>query len=200
MIKEGRKIHIAVLASGSGTNAENIINYFNQSANISVSLIISNKTDAFVLQRAARMGIPSLVIPSSAWKEQDYVSDILHQYQIDFLVLAGYLVLIPSWLVKEFSGRIINIHPSLLPKYGGKGMYGDKVHQAVVDSGDQVSGITIHQVNEHYDEGDVVFQAQCPVYETDTAETLAQRIHKLEYEFYPQIIEKVALEYFKRHQ
>jgi len=190
-MKKTGSINIAILASGSGTNAENITRYFEGHPHINVALFISNKADSTVLERAKRLNIPSTVIPFKMWKEESQVSELLDQHNIDFLVLAGYLLLIPSWLVKKFAGKIINIHPSLLPKYGGKGMYGDHVHHAVIMSGDKKSGITIHHVNEHYDKGDVIFQIECPVLPGDTPQTLAQRIHTLEYEHYPRVIEKV---------
>jgi phosphoribosylglycinamide formyltransferase 1 len=185
------KYNVAILASGSGTNAENLVNYFRKSTDIAVSVIISNKSDAFVLQRAARLEVPSEVISGKQWQDISSVSQIFDKYRVDFLILAGYLLLIPSWVVAKYPGKIINVHPALLPKYGGKGMYGDFVHNAVIDAGDDKSGITIHLVNEHYDEGDIIFQKECPVFENDTPETLAQRIHQLEYQYFPEVVEKV---------
>jgi phosphoribosylglycinamide formyltransferase 1 len=185
------KYNVAILASGSGTNAENLVNYFRKSTDIAVSVIISNKSDAFVLQRAARLEVPSEVISGKQWQDISSVSQIFDKHQVDFLILAGYLLLIPSWVVAKYPGKIINVHPALLPKYGGKGMYGDFVHNAVIDAGDDKSGITIHLVNEHYDEGDIIFQKECPVFENDTPETLAQRIHQLEYQYFPEVVEKV---------
>jgi phosphoribosylglycinamide formyltransferase 1 len=192
-MKQFKPINIAILASGSGTNAERISHYFNDHETINVSLVISNKPEAFVLERAKRLGIPSEIILPEKWKDEKHVLTVMDYYKIDFLVLAGYLLLIPSWLVMRYSGKIINIHPSLLPKYGGKGMYGDRVHAAVIAAKDVKSGITIHHVNEHYDQGDVIFQAECPVLATDTPDTLATKIHTLEYEHFPRIIEKVIL-------
>jgi phosphoribosylglycinamide formyltransferase 1 len=197
-MKKTGTVNLVILASGSGTNAENIIRYFSGHPNTRVSLVISNKEDATVLERAKQLEVPSAVIPFKMWKEESQVLEILEGYKIDFLVLAGYLLLIPSWLVKKYSGKIINIHPSLLPKYGGKGMYGDHVHTAVIGAGDKYSGITIHHVNEHYDKGDVIFQTRCPVLPTDTPQTLAERIHALEYEHYPRVIEKVIREQITR--
>lgn len=187
-------VNIAILASGSGTNAENIIRYFSQHDTIKVSLVISNKHDAYVLQRASNLQVDAITISAKEWKDEQQVSAILDRYEIDFLVLAGYLLLIPSWLVKRYAGKIVNIHPALLPSYGGKGMYGDHVHNAVIAAGDRESGITIHHVNEHYDQGDVIFQARCPVYPADTPQTLATRIHELEYRHFPEVIEKVIME------
>ncbi len=184
---------IAVFASGSGTNAQHIAEYFHAHADIRVSLIISNKRDAFVLERAERMKIPAVVITGEAFREGRYIQGVLSSHQIDFIVLAGFLLLLPATLIREYPGRILNIHPALLPKYGGKGMYGWHVHEAVIAAGEKESGISIHFVNESYDEGQVIFQAKCPVYESDTPDTLATRIHELEYSHYPRIIEKVVM-------
>jgi phosphoribosylglycinamide formyltransferase 1 len=193
-MKHTNPINIAILASGSGTNAERIIQHFTKHDTIRVSLVISNKPDAYVLERANRLNIPSDVIVPSQWKDDQFVLATMDKYKIDFLVLAGYLLLIPSWLVSKYTGRIINIHPSLLPKFGGKGMYGDHIHKAVIASGEVKSGITIHHVNDHYDQGDIIFQAECPVFPTDTPETLATKIHTLEYEHFPKVIERVIME------
>jgi phosphoribosylglycinamide formyltransferase 1 len=160
---------------------------------INVSLVITNRPDAFVLQRAKDEDVPALVIPNKHWNEKELVMEILNHHHIDFLILAGYLMLIPSWLVSQYHNRIINIHPALLPNYGGKGMYGERVHQAVIDSGDKVSGITIHYVNEEYDSGDIIFQAQCDVLPDDTPQSLASRIHQLEYKHYPRVAEEVIM-------
>jgi phosphoribosylglycinamide formyltransferase 1 len=187
------KIKVAILASGSGTNAQNLIRYFRGNDRINVSLLITNKPDAFVLQRAKDENIPAVVIPNNRWNEKGHVLEILNNNHIDFLILAGYLMLIPSWLVALYQNRIINIHPALLPNYGGKGMYGERVHQAVIDSGDKVSGITIHYVNEEYDSGDIIFQAQCVVLPDDTPQSLASRIHQLEYEHFPRVAEEVIM-------
>jgi phosphoribosylglycinamide formyltransferase 1 len=184
---------IAIFASGSGTNAENIAKYFQTKPQISVSCICTNRSDALVIERARRLNIPVLVFNRHDFYESDTVINYLIDNNIDWIILAGFLWLIPPGLINRFASKIINIHPALLPKYGGKGMYGDRVHQAVIDNHDAVSGITIHQVNEKYDEGSILFQATCPVEPTDTAETLAARVHKLEYEHFPRIIEEVVL-------
>ncbi len=186
-------VNIAILASGSGTNAENIIRYFKQHDTIKISLVISNKQDAYVLQRAANLQVDAITISAKEWKDEKMVTAILDKYKIDFLVLAGYLLLIPAWLVKRYADNILNIHPALLPAYGGKGMYGDHVHKAVIEAGEKESGITIHYVNEHFDQGDAIFQAKCPVFSADTPKTLATRIHALEYRHFPEVIEKVIL-------
>ncbi|MCX6269733.1 MAG: phosphoribosylglycinamide formyltransferase [Bacteroidetes bacterium] len=182
--------HIAIFASGSGTNAQRITEYFSGHPSITICLVLSNKADAFVLQRAASLKVPSFVFTPGEFREEDRVLEVLRQFHVDFIVLAGFLLLVPPSLVKAFPGRIVNIHPALLPGYGGKGMYGHHVHEAVIAAGETESGISIHYVNEHYDEGDIIFQARCPVMEGDTPETLAARIHLLEYQHYPLIIEQ----------
>jgi phosphoribosylglycinamide formyltransferase-1 len=184
---------IAIFASGSGSNAENIANYFRGNPVAEVSLILANRPDAYVLERARRLGIPSVVFDRKQFYETEKVLEILREHHIDLLVLAGFLWLVPDNLLKAYPGRIVNIHPALLPKYGGKGMYGEKVHLAVTASGDKVSGITIHYVDEHYDEGKIIFQATCEVTPNDTPESIAQKVHRLEYEHYPKEIEKFVL-------
>ena len=186
-----KKRNIAVFASGSGTNAQRITEYFSDHPEISVSMILSNKPDAYVLVRAKKLMIPSVVFDRHTFNETTEISGLLKKNKIDLIVLAGFLWLIPEDLIQAFRGRIINIHPALLPKYGGKGMYGSRVHEAVIQSRDKESGITIHFVNEKYDEGNIIFQAKCEVLPDDTPDTLAQRIHQLEYKHYPEVIEKV---------
>lgn len=180
--------NIAVFASGSGTNAQNIAEYFRAADDISVSLVLANKPDAFVLMRAKNLGIPSMVFTRKEFYESEIILDTLRKNKIEFIVLAGFLWLIPSYLLKAYSRKIINIHPALLPKYGGKGMYGAKVHEAVIRSGDKQSGITIHFVNDHYDEGEIIFQDSFEILPGDTAESIAQRVHMLEYLHFPRVI------------
>ena len=184
--------NIAILASGSGSNAQRISEYFTGHPTVRVKLILSNNPGAYVLTRALSLGIPSEVFNRDSFYNSDDILRMLKQYNISFIVLAGFLWLIPLSILEAFPGRIVNIHPALLPKYGGKGMYGQKVHEAVIKAGDRESGISIHYVNEHYDEGDIIFQARCPVMPDDTAESLAGRIHELEYEHYPRVIEGVV--------
>ncbi len=178
---------IAIFASGSGSNAENIVNFFKLSEVARVVLILSDNKDAYVFERARKIDVPSQYFQPDDLKNGKVLETLLN-HQIDFIVLAGYLKLFPQSIIEEFPHRIVNIHPALLPKFGGKGMYGDRVHQAVIESGDRESGITIHFVNKNYDDGAIVFQAKCPVLPDDKPETLAQRIHQLEYEFFPKII------------
>lgn len=192
-MKRESGVHIAIFASGSGTNAQNMIEYFRDHPDIHISLIISNKADAYVLKRAEKEQLPCKVLKGNEWDENGKASRVLQDNGINFIVLAGYLRLLPSWLIQQYPGRIVNIHPALLPKYGGKGMYGEYVHRAVIANGDKQSGITIHYVNEDYDKGDIVFQTRCPVLSSDTPASLAARIHQLEYEHYPRVVERIVM-------
>ncbi len=180
---------IAILASGGGSNAENIATYFHASPLARVSLIVSDNSRAYVLERARRLGVPAVVVPRPAWRDGAAVMQTINAHAPDYIVLAGFLSLVPPELVQAFRGRIVNIHPALLPAYGGKGMYGDNVHRAVVAAGERQSGITIHHVNEQYDDGAVIAQYTCEVSPDETPETLADKIHRLEYEHFPKIIE-----------
>jgi phosphoribosylglycinamide formyltransferase 1 len=182
---------IAIFASGSGTNAQAIVEYFKNNVDIRVSCILSNRPDAFVLERAKKLGIPSYTFTRDEYYNTSGILALLSENSVDFIALAGFLWLVPEYLIRAYPNRIVNIHPALLPKYGGKGMYGQKVHQAVIDNAETESGITIHLVNEKYDEGGIVFQAKCPVKPGDTPDSLASRIHLLEHEYYPRIIEKL---------
>lgn len=183
---------IALFASGSGSNAENIIRYFSVKDDISIPLVISNKKDAYVHERAARLNVPSYSFSKDEFDEGSVIIDLLRAYNIDFIVLSGFLLKVSQTLLDAFPHRIINIHPALLPKFGGKGMYGDRVHRAVVDSGEIESGITIHFINENYDEGDIIFQATCEVLPNDTPEEVARKVHSLEYAHFPKVIESVV--------
>lgn len=185
------KKNIAIFASGSGSNAENIIRYFRNNDSICVSLVLSNKSDAYVLERAHRLGVSCNVFPKEDWIAGDEVLAVLQEYRIDFIVLAGFLVRVPDLILHAYPNKIINIHPALLPKFGGKGMYGSRVHEAVVAAGEKESGITIHYINERYDEGNTIFQATCPVLPDDTPESVAEKVHALEYKHFPLVIEKV---------
>ena len=182
---------IAILASGSGSNAENIANYFNGSNYAEVSFIIANNPEAYVIERAKRLGIECAVVTKAQFMEADEIIAMLQERSIDFVVLAGFLLLVPAKLIRAYPGRIVNIHPALLPKHGGKGMYGDRVHKAVVESGDTESGITIHLIDEQYDKGTTFFQAKCPVLPTDTPDDVAAKVHALEYEHFPHVIEEI---------
>ena len=183
---------IAILASGEGTNAERIIRYFSEKRTAEVALVITNKAQAGVLKRTERLSVPSLVITAQGFADGEAL-EVLHQYDIDFIVLAGFLLKVPDNILHDYPNKIVNIHPALLPKFGGKGMYGSHVHQAVIASNEKESGITIHYIDEHYDEGNTIFQATCPVSPDDTPDTLATRVHQLEYEHFPRVIEAVIL-------
>lgn len=189
--------NLAIFASGSGTNAQRISEYFNENEKIKVSLILSNKPEAFVLTRAEKLGIPYFVFNRSEFYHSPTVLEKLKEYAIDIIVLAGFLWLVPEYLTQAFPNRILNIHPALLPKYGGKGMYGGKVHEAVKEANEPETGITIHYVNERYDEGQIIFQGKCGLTTEDTPETIADKVHELEYEHYPRVIEEVVNIYQK---
>lgn len=189
-----KKFRLAIFASGSGTNAEEIFKYFKDHDYIGVTLLLSNKPDAFALQRASKFGIPSAVVTREEFKEGSRLLSLLSDSGATHIVLAGFLWLVPTYLIHAFPEKIINIHPALLPRYGGKGMYGAKVHEAVKAAGDVESGITIHLVNEHYDEGTILFQARCPITPDQTPEEIAACVHALEYEHYPRVIEKWVME------
>ena len=184
-------INIAIFASGAGSNAQNIINHFKNHPFIKTVLIVCNKPNAGVLLIAEKEKIPFLLIEKEIFFKGDAYMGKLLEAKIDFIILAGFLWKIPSLLIKKFSGRIINIHPSLLPKYGGKGMYGNFVHEAVINAKEKESGITIHYVDELYDHGSIIFQEKCVIEKNDNAETLAKKIHLLEQKNFPRIIEKV---------
>lgn len=186
------KKRIAIFASGSGTNAEAIMKHFTGHENVEVVLILSNKPDAYVLERAKKFGVPTHVFNRSTFKNTNEIVDLLQSQNISLVVLAGFLWLIPEQLIQAFPNQIINIHPALLPKYGGKGMYGMNVHNAVKEAGETETGITIHYVNEQYDEGQIIHQAKCQVTPEDSPEDIAQKIHLLEHEYFPKVIEKLA--------
>jgi formyltetrahydrofolate-dependent phosphoribosylglycinamide formyltransferase len=189
--QQKRTTHIAIFASGAGSNAQKIIDHFRHSGHIEISLIVCNKPGAGVLTIAAKENIPALLIDKEKFFRGNAYADELKERKIDFIILAGFLWKIPAALIKAYPGKIVNIHPALLPKYGGKGMYGHHVHEAVISAKEKESGITIHYVDEQYDHGDAIYQAHCPVLENDTAESLANRIHRLEFEHYPQVIENI---------
>lgn len=177
---------IIIFASGSGSNAENLVHFFKNSE-VKVSAIFCNKPDAGVISRAARLGVPCEVFTAASFRESSFL-ELLKKYQPDFIILAGFLLKVPTYLISSFPNRILNLHPALLPSYGGKGMYGHHVHEAVIANREPHSGITIHLVNENYDEGRILFQAMCEVTSADTPDSLATKIHALEHCHFPQII------------
>lgn len=188
-----KQFRIAIFASGSGTNAEEIFKYFQPHSSIEVVTLVSNNAQAFALERAKKYDTPTLVFDRKQFRETHIVLEWLRQKNVTHIVLAGFMWLVPDYLVKAFPGKIINIHPALLPKFGGKGMYGMHVHEAVKAAGEKETGITIHEVNEHYDEGQIVFQARCEVKETDSPDQITEKVHSLEYQHYPHVIEKWIL-------
>jgi phosphoribosylglycinamide formyltransferase-1 len=183
--------NIAIFASGGGSNAEAIIQYFKDHHNIKVSLIISNKKNAYVLERAKNHSIPSIITTRDSFYRSEAILADLKKHKIDLIVLAGFLWLVPEYLIDAYPDRIINIHPALLPKYGGKGMYGHHVHQAVKDNNDPISGITIHLVNKDYDKGRHLLQATTLLSSTDSPEDIAAKVLKLEHRYFPQVIEHI---------
>jgi phosphoribosylglycinamide formyltransferase-1 len=185
--------NIAILASGTGTNAENIINYFSNRNTAQVALILSNKRQATVLKRAEEHNIRAVFFERKEFYVTGKILRYLALYKIDFIVLAGFLWLVPENILDQYPRRIINIHPALLPGYGGKGMYGEAVHKAVINNHETESGITIHYVNKLYDKGDIIFQAKCKVDPTDTPESLAEKVHALEYLHFPKVIEDLVV-------
>lgn len=185
--------NIVLFASGSGSNVENIVNYFSKTKTANITHLFCNKPDAFVLERAKRLKIEYTVFSKSDFYDTDFVLNKLKEFDTDLIVLAGFLWLTPSPIIKNYKNKIINIHPALLPKFGGKGMYGMHVHQAVLENKETETGITIHYVNEKYDEGKILFQAKVKVEETDSLDEIANKIHQLEYLHFPKEIEKICL-------
>ncbi len=179
---------IAIFASGGGSNAESIVTYFIDNKHVKVTYFLTNNAEAGVIKRGKQMGIPTLVFSKKNFIESTEIIDFLKSQKIDLVVLAGFLWLIPEAFIKAFQNRIINIHPALLPKYGGKGMWGHHVHEAVVANKEKESGISIHLVNENYDEGEILFQAKCPVLSSDTAEQVASNVLKLEHEHFARVV------------
>jgi phosphoribosylglycinamide formyltransferase 1 len=182
--------NIAIFASGEGTNAENIARYFAKSDTVKVATVLCNRPDAMVINRLKPLGIEVKLFDKEAWKNPTEILQLLKQLDVKLIVLAGFLAMVREPLLSAYSGRILNIHPSLLPKFGGKGMWGGNVHQAVIDAGEKESGITIHLVDANIDAGKIVAQKRCPVFPDDTADTLEARVHQLEYLYYPLVIEQ----------
>ena len=187
---------LAIFVSGSGTNCENIIRYFAIDNDVDISLVLSNRSDAYALVRAKKYGVPTVIMPKEEFNQESKLMGLMKEYQIDFIVLAGFLLMIPDFLIRAFDHRMINIHPALLPKYGGKGMYGHYIHEAVKAAGESETGITIHYVSEKCDDGEMIFQAKTSLSVSDTPDDIAAKIHLLEQKYYPEIIEKVIKERF----
>ncbi|PZP41808.1 MAG: phosphoribosylglycinamide formyltransferase [Pseudopedobacter saltans] len=192
-MEKGHIKHIAIFASGAGSNAANLIQYFSKNEQVNIELIVCNKPNAGVLSIASDNNIPYIIIEKERFFNGDAYLTILKEYKIDFIVLAGFLWKVPLLLIQSYPNKIVNIHPALLPKYGGKGMYGAHVHEAIIANKEQETGITIHLVDEIYDNGKILFQARCQVIDSDTAETVAQKVHQLEYAHFPEQVEKWML-------
>ena len=190
------KVNIAIFVSGSGTNCENLIRYFKDSERINCALVVSNKPDAYGLVRAERLGVPTAVTPKAELNDPEVMMPLLKKYDIQFIVLAGFLPLVPNFLVDAFPRKIINIHPALLPKYGGKGMWGHHVHEAVKAAGEKETGMTVHYVTPVCDSGEIIAQFRVALSPDDTADDIAAKEHLLEMEHFPQIVEQVIDEAF----
>jgi len=185
--------NIAIFASGSGTNTEKIIEYFNNHKGIKVAIVLSNKPDAYVIQRTISYNIPYAIFNKEQFYKTNEILNILLDNKINLVVLAGFLWLVPDNILLTYSDKVINIHPALLPKYGGKGMYGNNVHKAVINNKEKETGITIHYVNKNYDEGAIIFQAKCNIDLSDNSESIADKVHELEHYYYPRIIEDLIM-------
>lgn len=181
---------LSIFVSGGGTNLQRIAEYFSGKEDVEIVNVICNNPNAYAIERAKNLGIPYKLINRTEFKSEDFTKELSEQ-NIDLIVLAGFLWLLPKHLIDAFPNKIVNIHPALLPKYGGKGFYGEHVHEAVVAAKEEYSGITIHYVNEHYDSGDIIFQASVALEEGETPDSLAAKIHKLEYQHYPVVIENL---------
>lgn len=186
-------IKIALFASGSGTNVENIANYFKGKTTAKPVCVLCNNPDAFVLERAKRLGLESMTFTRTEFNDGKKIMEYLAKHDIDMIILAGFLWLVPQYLIDAYPSRIVNIHPALLPKFGGKGMYGMHVHEAVKQSGETETGITIHLIDGNYDKGSTVFQAKVAIDPSDTPDDIANKVHALEYKYYPEVIEKIAM-------
>lgn len=190
------KINIAIFVSGSGSNSENLIRYFAPSARYCCALVVSNKPDVYALTRAERLGVPTAVVPKPQLNDASMMMPLLQQYDIQFIVLAGFLPLIPNFLIDAFPRRIINIHPALLPKYGGKGMWGHHVHEAVKAAGEEETGMTVHWVTPVCDSGEMIAQYKVALSPTDSVEDIAEKEHQLEMQYFPKVVEQVLNETF----
>ena len=185
-------INLAIFVSGGGSNCENIIRYFKDSDKVNVALVVANKTGIPALEKAERLGVPTRVLPKADLNREDVVLPLMKEYSIDFIVLAGFLLVIPDFLIREYDRRIINLHPALLPKFGGMGMYGHRVHEAVKAAGETETGMTVHWVSGKVDGGEIIAQFRTPISPDDTPDDIAAKEHALEMEHFPQVIEALA--------
>ena len=191
-----KKVNIAIFVSGSGTNCENLIRYFEGSDRVNCALVVSNKADALALERATRLGVPTAVMPKAQLNDPQVMLPLLCEHAIDFIVLAGFLPLVPDFLIDAFPRRIVNLHPALLPKYGGKGMWGQHVHEAVKAAGETETGMTVHWVTPVCDGGEIIAQYRCELSPDDTVDDIAEKEHRLEMAHFPQVVERVLLATF----
>lgn len=187
-----KKINIAIFVSGGGTNCENLIRYFADSESVSCALVVSNKADALALERAQRLSVPTAVAPKAQLNDPEVMLPLLRDYHIDFIVLAGFLPLVPDFLIDAFPRRIVNLHPALLPKYGGKGMWGHHVHEAVKAAGETETGMTVHWVTPVCDGGEIIAQYRCALSPDDSVDDIAEKEHQLEMKYYPSVVEQVV--------
>ncbi len=185
--------NIAIFVSGSGTNCENIIRHFSGHQQVNIALVLSNRADAYALVRAQRLGVPTAVVSKSEFNDEKKMNSLLDSYHINFIVLAGFLLMVPSFLIRRYNRRMLNIHPALLPKHGGKGMYGHHVHEAVKAAGDTETGMTVHWVSDVCDGGEIIAQFSTPLSPDDTPDDIAHKEHLLEMEHFPKVIEKTIL-------
>ncbi len=185
---------IAIFASGSGSNCENLIRYFEDSDMVKCALVVSNKADAYVLERAKRLGVPTAIMPKALLNDADAMMPLMREYDIDFIVLAGFLPLVPNFLLDAFPRRIVNLHPALLPKYGGKGMWGHHVHEAVKAAGETETGMTVHWVTPVCDGGDIIAQYKCEIAPSDSVDDIAEKEHQLEMRYFPEVVERIIRE------
>lgn len=189
-------INLAIFVSGGGTNCENLIKYFAGSERVNCALVVSNKADAYALVRAERLGVPTAVAPKAQLHDEQYMMNMLRQYNIDFIVLAGFLPLVPDYLIAAFPRRIVNLHPALLPKFGGKGMWGHHVHEAVKAAGEKETGMTVHYVSPVCDGGEIIAQYRCALSPEDSVDDIAEKEHQLEMQYFPLVVDKVLNELF----
>ena len=191
-----KKVNIAIFVSGGGTNCENLIRYFADSESVSCALVVSNKADALALERARRLSVPTAVAPKAQLNDPEVMLPLLRDYHIDFIVLAGFLPLVPDFLIDAFPRRIVNLHPALLPKYGGKGMWGHHVHEAVKAAGETETGMTVHWVTPVCDGGEIIAQYRCALSPDDSVDDIADKEHQLEMQYFPKVVEQVLKETF----
>ncbi len=191
-----KKVNIAIFVSGGGTNCENLIRYFADSESVSCALVVSNKADALALERARRLSVPTAVAPKAQLNDPEVMLPLLREYHIDFIVLAGFLPLVPDFLIDTFPRRIVNLHPALLPKYGGKGMWGHHVHEAVKAAGETETGMTVHWVTPVCDGGEIIAQYRCDLSPDDSVDDIAEKEHQLEMQYFPKVVEQVLKETF----